>query len=188
MFRSHLDFALLQKIRKTTLATFNTGTNIFDFRKYYACGHVSLAVMKYIESGNVSDLKVKYEFIPLTLNRAFEHCRHEVSSRVIKIENSSLALITFRLLGLGSGSYAMVSAAYDTKKSTGRYMGGLLSKSWGDWFVLVAIGGKVYSVDAYNSLMLNESRFSDDYLSQYENAGASAVIYPVSRRKGMCFL
>lgn len=187
MPRSFLDFKILTQIRNSSLASLNSGSHLLDVRKRYACGHVSMAVMKYIETSDESALKVKYDFKPLSFNSAVEQCKSELERKDIKVlQNTSLAMVQMLLQSMGSGSYSMVSADFDTSKKTGRFMGGF-KKFWGHWFNLVVIGGKVFPVDAYSEHTLFEGRFSENYLDQYKNDNVDAIIVPVRKRQAMYF-
>ena len=189
MPRSFLDFRILQQIRHSSLIRLNTGACAFDFRKKYACGHVAIAVMKYIETNDNSCLGVKYAAKPLSFNSAIEKCKAEILRKDIKtLENSSLAMVQMMLQNMGSGSYAMVSANYDSSKPTGKFMGGLVKKFWGHWFNLVVIGGKVFPVDAYSPETFAEARFRDEYLNQYNNDNVDAILFSVKKRQGMFFV
>lgn len=189
--RSHFDFLLLFAIKQNQLASLNKGVNRFDLRRRFACGHVSLAIMKYIHTMDESELKIKYHFKPLEFREAYSDLREQFDPRskntVVKFNNTTLARVESQLLTLGAGASAMLGVDYDTTKSSGRIMGGLVAKSWGHWFVMLNIGQKVFCVDAYSKNTFVNSQFIKDYLNDYKPDGVECIIHQPNKRRGMIY-
>lgn len=180
MLLNHIELKLFQQIRNPALAHLNSGKYFFDIRRLYACGYVSLSLMKYFQNGDNTPPPIQYKNKPLTFNQAVKRCKIDLGRADLQVHRQiNIPLLANYMRIMGNGTFAMVSSDYvprHTKKELG-----FIPRNWGHWFNVICIAGRLFPVDAWSAEEFDRSQRRDIYFQQFNPSTGSAIIAPANQ-------